>query len=280
MTVKNVNKTIVNCLQSILDQSFNEFEIIVIDDFSTDNTKQLIQSLNDKRIKCFSNDRWLGITASRNKGITKASGKYVFFTDGDCIVTNNWIEEGLKYLQRSNCVAVEGRIYYVSKSYRPSFSDHVMENRSGGHFMTGNMAYNKAALEKVGGFDEKLSYLEDRDIAYRLMEIGKIYFNKEMVVYHPQVTITPYKLVTSASNVKNRVYLYRKLHVKDFLLGRILYPMNLMKLIFPPLIFSSLFFKRFKDSNDFKLFPFSYVHLAYQRLQIWEECAKEKVFLI
>ena len=280
MTVRNVSQTINDCLQAILSQTFDDFEIVIIDDFSTDETKVQIEELNDERIKYFKNEKWLGISPSRNRGITKATGKYVFFTDGDCIVTKNWIEAGLKYLRNSNCVGVEGAIYYVSKDYKPTFADHVMENRSGGNYMTGNIAYKKAIVEKVGGFDDRFTYLEDRDIAFRIMKHGKICFNPEMIVCHPQVIITPKRLIESASNIKNRVYLYRKFGRKEFLFWRILYPQNLIKLIFPPLVFSSLVSKRMKNSADYRLVPFMYIYVLFQRLYLWKECAREKVLLI
>jgi glycosyltransferase involved in cell wall biosynthesis len=280
MTVRNVSATIANCLHSILNQSFNNFEIIIIDDFSTDETKELIQELDDTRIKYFRNQKWLGISPSRNKGISKATGENLFFTDGDCIVSENWIEMGLKSLGFSNCVGVEGKIIYVSEDYKPTLSDHVMENICGGNFMTGNMAYKKVIMDKVGGFDERLTYLEDRDIAFRVMKYGKICFNPEMIVYHPQVITTPKRLIKSVANIKNRVYWYRKFRGRDFMLWRILYPQNLLKLLFPPLVFFSLFSKRFENSDDFRLLPFIYVYLVLQRLRIWKECARQKVYLI
>lgn len=280
MTIRNVSATINGCLDAILNQTYENFEIIIIDDFSTDDTEKLVKKLADNRIKYFRNEKWLGISPGRNRGIKKAVGKYIFFTDGDCIVSKNWIEAGLNSLRNSDCVAVEGRIYYVSKDYRPTFSDHIMENRSGGHFMTGNMAYKKAAIEKVNGFDERLTYLEDRDIAIRIMKYGNVCFNPEMIVYHPQVILTPKKLLKSAANIRNRVILYKKLDKKDFMFWRIVYPLHMVKLLFPPLIFTSLLSKRFKNSRDFRLLPYTYLFLVLQRLYLWKECAKERVFLI
>ena len=280
MTVRNVSATIANCLHSILNQTFNNFEIIIIDDFSTDETKELIQELDDTRIKYFRNQKWLGISPSRNKGISKAAGENLFFTDGDCIVSENWIEMGLKSLGFSNCVGVEGKIIYVSEDYKPTLSDNVMENICGGNFMTGNMAYKKGIMDKVGGFDERLTYLEDRDIAFRVMKYGKICFNPEMIVYHPQVVMTSKRLIESAANIKNRVHLYKKFHKKEFLLWRILYPQNLIKFLFPPLVFTSLFSKKLKKSSDFRLLPYMYIFLVFQRLHLWKECARERVFLI
>ena len=278
--VRNVEKYISECIRSILDQTFSDFEIVIIDDMSSDTTKNIIKKFGNKRIRYFRNEKWLGISKSRNRGVKYAAGEYIFFTDGDCTVSKNWIEEGLKYFKDQNCVGVEGRIYYVSEDYEPTFSDYIKENRYGGHFMTGNMAYKKRVIETVGGFDERLTCLEDRDIALRIMKHGKICFNPEMIVYHPQVILTPKRFIETAAYIRNRVHLFKKFGEKEFLLWRILFPFNLVKILFPPLIFSSLFFKRFKNSDDFKLLPFSYIYAICERLQLWKECAKERVFLI
>jgi GT2 family glycosyltransferase len=281
MTVRNVDKSIANCITSILDQTFNSFEIVIIDDFSCDNTRMIIEGFDDKQIRYFRNEKWLGISKSRNSGIKFARGEYIFFTDGDCTVSKNWIEEGFRYLKNPEYVGVEGTIYYVSENYEPTFSDHVMDNRSGGHFMTGNMAYKKNIVETVGGFDEKLTYLEDRDIALKIMKKGKICFNPKMIVYHPKVILTPKEYIKTASRIRNRVHLFKKFgNQKEFLLWRIFFPTNLVKILFPPLIFLSLFSNRFRNSNDFKLLPFSFVYVFCQRLHLWQECVRKRVFLI
>jgi len=278
--VRNVEKYISNCIKSILNQTFNDFEIVIIDDMSDDSTKTIIENFDDKRIRYYGNQKWLGIPRSRNRGVKYAAGDYIFFTDGDCTVSKNWIEEGLSYLKDPNCVGVEGKIYYVSRDFESTFSDCIMENKNGGNFMTGNMAYKKRVIEDVGGFDESLTYFEDRDIALRIMKYGKIFFNPKMIVYHPRVTLTPKRYVETATRTGNRVHLFKKNGEKKFLLWRILFPVNLIKIFFPPLIFSSLFFKKFKNSNDFKLLPFTYIYVICERLNIWKECARTRVFLI
>ncbi len=65
----------------------------------------------------------------RNECLRRAKGEFLFFTDGDCVVCENWIKEGLKYFESSSVVGVEGRIIYVSEDYAPTFSDGVQENR-------------------------------------------------------------------------------------------------------------------------------------------------------
>jgi glycosyltransferase involved in cell wall biosynthesis len=280
MCVRNVEKYIDNCLKSIINQSFNDFEIIIIDDMSDDKTNNIIEKLNDKRIKCFRNEKWLGISPSRNKGVKLATGEYLFFTDGDCVVSKNWIETGLKYFEDADIVGVEGKIIYVSKDYKPTFSDGVQENRNGGNFMTGNIAYRKKIIEMVGGFDESLTYLEDRDLGLKIIKHGKICFASDMVVIHPRVILTPKKFIKAAANNVNRVYIFKKSGIKEFIAWRIYCPINLAKILFPPLIFSSLLTKRFKNSDDFKLLPYWYIYVIFERIQLWKTIISERVFLI
>jgi glycosyltransferase involved in cell wall biosynthesis len=280
MCVRNVEKYIDSCLKSILNQSFSDFEIIIIDDSSDDRTNNRILELDDKRIKCFRNEKWLGISPSRNKSVKLAKGDFLFFTDGDCVVSKNWIAEGLKYFEGTDVVGVEGKIIYVSKDYKPTFSDGVQENRKGGQFMTGNVAYRKKIVEMVGGFDESLTYLEDRDIGLKIMRHGKICFASGMVVIHPRVILTPKKFIKTAANNINRVHIFKKSGIKEFIAWRIYFPVNLAKILFPPLIFSSLLTKRFKNSDDFKLLPYWYIYVIFERIQLWKTSVCEKVFMI
>ncbi len=280
MCIRNVENSIGACIKSILEQTFENFEIVIMDDLSTDNTKKIIEKFNDRRIKYYHNPEWLGISKSRNKGVKHATGDFIFFTDGDCVVSRNWVAEGIKFFKIPDCLGIEGKIYYVSKDFEPTFSDCILENRNGGNFMTGSMAYRKVIIEKVGGFDEKLNYLEDRDIALRVMKHGKIIFNPSMMVYHPRVVMTPKRYLKIAARARNRVYLFKKNGERKYLLGRILFPIDFLKILFPPLIFSSLFVKRFKTSDDYKLVPYNYLYAILERLNIWEECAKSKIFLI
>jgi GT2 family glycosyltransferase len=278
--VKDAEKYIEDCINSLLAQTFKDFEVVIIEDGSTDRTRNIIKKLGDKRIRYFENKENLGIAKSRNIGLRLSEGEYIFFTDSDCIVTKNWIEEGLKFLENPNCVGVEGKIFYVSEEYKPTFSDHVCENKYGGQFMTGNIAYKRSIIKKVGGFDEKYTYNEDRDLALRIMKLGKICFNPNMIVYVQQQTVTPQDLMASAHHIKNRVYLFKKFGERKSTLWRIVYPWNLAMMLFPPVLFLSPLFYSFRKLDDFRLLPFRYIHAIYERVRLWKECARERVFLI
>lgn len=280
LCVKDAEKHICKCISSLLDQTIADFQIVIIDDASSDNSARIIKTFSDKRIRYFKNQKNLGLAKSRNKGLRLSKGEYIFFTDSDCVVSKNWIEHGLKFLEDRKYVGVEGIIYYVSKEYKPTYSDHVCKNEYGGHFMTGNVAYRASVIQGVGGFDEKYNYLEDRDLALRILKRGKIGFSPNMIVYVQQQTLTPKEVVMSSRYAKNRVFLFKRFGDRKSMLWRIVEPLNLAKVLYPPATFVSLFSKKFKTQDDYKLLPYKYVQAIFERLQIWKTCAKERVFLI
>lgn len=99
-----------------------------------------------------------------------------------------------------------------------------------------------------------------------------------MIVYIQQQTLTPKDIIRSAGILKNRVYLFRRFKERKLMFWRIVQPLNLAKALFPPLVFVSLLFNRFKASDDFRLLPFIYVHAVSERLQLWKTCTRERVF--
>jgi len=203
-------------------------------------------------------------------------------------VSKNWLEQGISFIKKQNCVGVEGRIYYVSKEYKPIFSDKTCTNLYGGQFMTGNIAYKKKIIESVGGFDENYSYHEDRDLALRIQKHGKICFNPNMIVTVQQEIFTPKTFIETASHIKNMALLFKNHGDKKYRLWRIVHPWNLAIILFPLLTFFIIFFNRFRaharwkrlKSDDFKLFPFLYLYALYERIQLWKHSIKERVFLI
>ena len=75
-------------------KSGEDFEIILVDDASSDGTHEIIDSYKDPRIKLYTNKQCLGIAKSRNKAIRHSVGKFIFCTDADCTVNKTWIREG------------------------------------------------------------------------------------------------------------------------------------------------------------------------------------------
>lgn len=268
-------------VSSVLAQTEPNFELLIIDDGSTDNTREIIAQISDSRIKYIRNARNLGKSLARNKGIKLARSKYLFFTDADCKVDKNWLKEGLQAFKRNNCVGVEGKIIYVSKKYKPTYSDRVVENLSGGQYMTANMAYKKDVLLKTGLFDKRFERNQDRDLALKLKKIGKIIFNKKMIVTHAISLWNPLKYFTSANWVYYRVVLLYKIHQEKYNTQLRMYePKKLIAIFFPFVLLIQLFIERYKSKNDYILFFLCYPRIIYERFLLWKYCLKEKVFII
>ena len=94
-------------------------------------------------------------TDVRNFAIDKSNSEYIFFTDADCIVTKNWIEEGLNFLE-NNVVAVEGKTIAENQNF--GASQHFVENIFGDQYQTCNIAYKKKLLE-CGMFNQNIKLL-------------------------------------------------------------------------------------------------------------------------
>ena len=94
-TVYNIENYIIECLESILNQTFNDFELIIINDCSTDNSLNIINSYakKDKRIRIINNEKNMGCGMGRYIGISEAKGDYIAFIDGDDYVDKTYLEK-------------------------------------------------------------------------------------------------------------------------------------------------------------------------------------------
>ncbi|MDY6896820.1 MAG: glycosyltransferase [Cyanobacteriota bacterium] len=175
--VYNGEKTIKETIESVLNQTFVNFELIVIDDGSQDSTLNVISSIEDSRLKVFSYQN-AGVAISRNRGIKRASGKFIAFLDADDLWTSDKLESQLKALQSNPQAAVayswvdyidaEGEFLHSGNhiaingnAYKQLLVENVLENGS-------NPLIRKDALIQVGGFNQSLTPAEDWDMWLRL----------------------------------------------------------------------------------------------------------------
>ena len=188
----NRREHLMETIKSLLRQKFpkKDYEIIVVSD-SVDGTEEMVNDIKKTSPVSIRFFRKVsdGPSQKRNVGIKHAKGKFVAFIDDDCIAQPEWIK-GIFDAFSNNCGGVEGRTV-TDKAIGP-FS-HYIHNRTGGHYMTCNMAYRKDLLDKIGGFDEKFTTpvtinREDSDLAFSVLERGyEIAFSKIAVVKHPAV---------------------------------------------------------------------------------------------
>lgn len=100
MSTYNEEKYIETSLKSLLNQTFQDFEIIIVDDASTDNTRQLIQGLGDERIHLICNEENQGLTKNLNRALKYTKGKYIARMDGDDIALRERFEKQYQYMEK------------------------------------------------------------------------------------------------------------------------------------------------------------------------------------
>ena len=103
------------CIDSILNQTYKEFELIIIDDHSEDNTIELLKSIEDTRLKILKLEGRKGAQAARNEGIKNASGDWICFNDSDDFWQNNKLEINIEYLKKFNS---DKKIVFYNDCYR------------------------------------------------------------------------------------------------------------------------------------------------------------------
>ena len=275
--VKNEADHIDRFLESIVSQVYKEFEIIIVDDGSTDGTLEKIARFDDPRLRCISAPRGRGVGFLRNVGLQHAKGEFVFFTDGDCAPSRYWIKEGLRLFNSETCVGIEGRTFYLYRT-NITISDYNTETLFPGNYMTCNMAYRREILEEVGFFDPKFDYgHEDRDLAIRVKEKGKIIYAPDMLVCHQEKKLTAKSVLTRAMRAKNAVYLLRKHGTGKRWGARIIYPSHLLIIICPFLLISHY---SYRSAKDVQIGLIKYVSLIIERFVIWYAAVKFRVFLL
>ncbi|MBD2204051.1 glycosyltransferase [Calothrix sp. FACHB-1219] len=173
----NCQKTIQATIASVLNQTFTNFELIIINDGSQDSTLEIISKIEDYRLKIFSFEN-AGGNVSRNRGLKYAIGDFVSFLDADDIWKPDKLASQLQALQQnSDC-----KVAY-------SWSDYIDDNGkflvSGRHFIANGDVYEqlllnnflengsnplicKEAIAELGGFDESLSAAQDWDMWLKL----------------------------------------------------------------------------------------------------------------
>lgn len=175
--VFNGEKTIKETIESVLKQTFKDFELIVINDGSQDLTVEVVEKIQDSRIQVYSYPN-AGLGASRNRGIDRSTGEYIAFIDADDMWTPDKLEDQFNALKSHP----EAAVAYSWTDYIDEYSQFLGK---GGHITVNGNIYphllltdllengsnpliRKQAFIEVGNFDESLSAAEDWDMLLRL----------------------------------------------------------------------------------------------------------------
>ncbi|GAC1418122.1 MAG: glycosyltransferase [Actinomycetota bacterium] len=184
----NAEHLIAGCLRALDEQTISpdDYEIIVVDDGSTDSTRETVRRFAATArapVVLVEQLRNGGPAAARNGGLARVSSPVIAFTDADVEVAPDWLQQALSKLDDDETLAgVEGAT--LPKGETGTFT-HQMQNTRGQLYMTCNMIYRRSVLRE--GFDERfrLAFLEDSDVAFAVLESGgTIEFVPDVVAFH------------------------------------------------------------------------------------------------
>lgn len=195
--VFNARQRAKKCLASLVRQNYENYEIILVDDCSSDGTYELVKRSVDqsKRTRIRQTPENLGAAAARNLGIKEARGEYIAFTDCDCVVDNHWVEGLIECLiTKKGEVAGGGvktpqEIGFFARSLgtlRKPGPKLVSEDEAE-DIPTCNAIFKKALLERMNCFDETFesSGGEDTDLCARIKQENiPIYYTPKAIVWH------------------------------------------------------------------------------------------------
>lgn len=258
----NKQFSIKSTIESVLNQTYRDFEIIVVDDGSTDDSAKVVENISDNRIRLISQSNQ-GVSAARNCGIKIANNQWIAFLDGDDLWRNNHLEEINKMMH----VFPNENVYVTSFEYsdaremfrhfrkKPIFKieNYFKEALQESLICTDIVIINKVCFDNIGFFDESINRGEDTDLWVRLAR------NYDIV---KSSTIT----ATYRVEAENRTTLSKDLE------STYIYIINLdeiedidEKKYFKEMIANRLYqYARSKDLNNFKKLKKKYPSIGYR----------------
>lgn len=234
----NKENFIENTIKSVLNQTFTDFEIIVIDDCSTDESLSKLTLIENDKIQIIKHTKNKGLSASRNTGIKIAKSKYVVFIDADDTWNSYFLSEIKKLILTFPNAGIFGTNYQekykdglhilIKKNIRFSkneiglIDDFYKANLKQPIYCYSSVAFKKEVFDKVGYFDENITFGEDTDFNIRVNYRYKLaYSNKICVNYlvfsENQITNSTIldKVVTNFDKYED--YFKESLQIKKFL---------------------------------------------------------------
>ncbi len=192
MNCYNVEKFIHKSIKSILLQSYKNFELIIFDDASKDQTLKVIKSFKDKRIKFFKNKKHLGLGKSRIRAQKKIKGDYIAIADADDYNSKKRIEKQLKILMSDKNISmvcswvklVDINNRQIGQIKLDNDSKKIKENLVSKNILPhASIMYKKSIAKKVGWYSKNLEYSQDYNLSLKLLKDYKCYIIKDFLAY-------------------------------------------------------------------------------------------------
>ncbi|TAK95551.1 glycosyltransferase family 2 protein [Patescibacteria group bacterium] len=274
-------------LQALLALEYDSYEVIVVNDGSTDGTRAYMDFLSDPRLRVAHNEKNLQTCESRNRGIALARGQFIAFTDHDCLPRPDWLQKLAAAFKNGEIGFVFGQVAYVREGYRGYFPERLVQNDQGRWPMGCNLAFRKEALEKTGGFDPEYFKFgnEDTELALRAVTQGVKYKSvPEAVVFHQAMDWSVAHLWRSARNASvwprlKKKYPQNYLHFRPHIWGGVVIDgRDYLYILTMPILVPILLVRYWwHGKRDLKIFFAKWpLHLWLKRWFIWHEAVRNR----
>lgn len=183
MTVYNAGKFLKPAIDSLLAQTFTDFELIIIENGSIDGSREIIRSYDDSRLKIFELDENIGRTPALIKAFEKAKSEYIAIQDADDVSLPQRLELQADYMRNNpqvvllgtSCKFIDQANQFLRKFNPPCNTDEAYQSLAFENIVAHSSAiYRRDAAEKVGGYPVELSFSQDYGLWLRLAKIGEI----------------------------------------------------------------------------------------------------------
>ncbi len=188
------NDFLKQCLVSILCQKGAEFEIVVVDQNENASAKSVVEGFEDKRVRYLPYTLVMGVSAARNHALGKIEGKYVAFVDDDDRLCNNYLERVYSFVtedaDKPDFVWCGQKIFSIDNSGIQKEEGRRLVSSVKGYPLhyalkigAGGMFLKSSVIKDAGGFDETLTFSEDRDLVLELLSRGYVFKALEELLY-------------------------------------------------------------------------------------------------
>lgn len=189
-------------VESVLNQTYKNLELIIVDDGSTDNTKEIIDSINDNRI-VYVKQKNQGACAARNKGIDTAKGKYIAFQDSDDAWLLNKLEIQIQKLKENNADVVFCKVFsfgnLLKREIPKYFKEGFLQKETVPLGVSTGTLFGKTEIFLNNKFDIEMPRLQDFELTLRIKKNYSVYcIDKPLLEYFVQedsISIKPEKIL-------------------------------------------------------------------------------------
>jgi glycosyltransferase involved in cell wall biosynthesis len=209
MSAYNAEKYIGQAIQSVLSQTFSDFELIIINDGSIDRTENIVDGFKDDRIKYFTQINQ-GVSKSLNRGLKIANGKYIARLDADDICHPDRLEKQYKFMEENPSYVVcgsyteviddDGNFIYTYKDIPTTNEEIQIQFEYKNCIVNSSSFYKRENAISIGGYYEPImQYFEDFMFFYNIIKTGKAYnFSEPLIKYR----VTPGSISSRTNNVR------------------------------------------------------------------------------